>query len=528
MIWLDLFLLILTCVTGAFVLRYNVHMFQLNGYKNREHLNRLKKSAGKQGILFALPVFGIPGLFIKAVPVYIPVIILLLITLRYYLYLREINTKKKLVYTNRVKRLLVTEALLSAAVLLCGWLLFERRFFLFSCTLSLVLQILLPVAGNLINHPVESAINRHYIYDAKRILGQNPDLVIIGITGSYGKTSMKYYLNTLLSEHFDVLITPESFNTPMGVVRTIREHMTPRNEIFLCEMGARHVGDIRELCDLVHPKHGIITSVGPQHLETFFTIENVVNTKFELADALPEDGMLILNGDNELIREKGTEYRDPVYYSTEDRGGPGNPDETAGYRAEKIRLSRTGTEFTVVTPEGEEESFSMRLIGAHNVINVLGAITTAHKLGVPLRKLKTAVRRLLPVEHRMKMIPHGNYTIIDDAYNSNPAGSKAAVETLSMFEGQRILITPGMVELGEKEEEFNYRFGTYAAACCDYVFLVGRKHTEPILKGLTDSGFDTERAEVFDRIEDALSRAYNVKGEGHKYILLENDLPDNY
>ena len=170
----------------------------------------------------------------------------------------------------------------------------------------------------------------------------------------------------------------------------------------------------------------------------------------------------------------------------------------------------------------------MRLVGAHNIINVAGAIAVAHKLGISLKELKIPVRRIQPVEHRMQLREHGEVTIIDDAYNSNPIGSKAAVETLKLFDGVRILITPGMVELGDKEEEYNYKFGTYAADCCDYILLVGRKHTEPIKKGVLEKGFDEKKCHTYDRLEEALAYAHSIKADGHKYILLENDLPDNY
>ena len=153
----------------------------------------------------------------------------------------------------------------------------------------------------------------------------------------------------------------------------------------------------------------------------------------------------------------------------------------------------------------------MKLIGEHNVINVMGAIAVAHKMGIALKDLRVPVRKLQPVEHRMQMREHGAVTIIDDAYNSNPVGSKAAVETLAMFDGVRILITPGMVELGEKEEEFNYKFGTYAANCCDYIFLVGKKHTRPIQDGVLSKDFPKEKCVAFDKLEDAVSYAYAIK-----------------
>ena len=179
-----------------------------------------------------------------------------------------------------------------SSALLTGWLLIGVVLALMPC---------LPVVCNFLNSPMEKAVNQHFVNDALSRLRQMPDMKIIGITGSYGKTSVKFYLKTLLEARYSVLMTPESFNTPMGVVRTIREHLRPDHEIFLCEMGARHVGDIKEICDMVHPDWGVITSIGPQHLETFFTMENIVHTKFELADALPDHGTLFLNGDCSYI-----------------------------------------------------------------------------------------------------------------------------------------------------------------------------------------------------------------------------------
>lgn len=529
-----------------FVMRYNLHMIQLNGYKNKEHIGWLKKNSRKQRLLVSLAIValgaivvailsvaGKKDMFAGRITIYILSALIWLICLRYYLYLKKSNTKKKLVFTKRVKRLVVTDAILVLGLTAVGIFLFDGKFISAFDNLKIALQPVLVLACNYINAPIEKGINNYYINDAKKRLRANKDMIIVGITGSYGKTSMKFYLETLLREHFNVLVTPESFNTPMGIVRTVREHLTPMHEIFLCEMGARHVGDIKELCDIVHPMHGVITSVGPQHLETFFNIENVTNTKFELADAIKGKGKLFLNGDNELIINKSSEYDNKVMYYTENVSGVGNVTDTdsgsiVGYRTKDIKLSPLGTEFTVIAPDGSKETFNTRLIGSHNVVNIVGAISVACELGVELKKLKTAVRRIQPVPHRLQLLERGNYTIIDDAFNSNPVGSKVAVETLAMFEGVRIVVTPGMVELGEKEEEYNYKFGTYAAKCCDYILLVGKKHTEPIKQGVIDSGFDEDKCKVYDTLEEAMQFAYSINQKGHKYILLENDLPDNY
>ena len=520
-------------------MRYNMHMFQLNGYKNGEHLNRLKKNIRQQWLLIFTFMTGLIRLFVPFTALDVLGYLTLLLVILVYNAMKRLNTKKKLVYTARVKRMTVTLILISGVIIVCSVIFLDTNRVNGVLLILVGIQLIMNVVANTVNHPIEWGVRQYYINDAKRILRESENLTVIGVTGSYGKTSVKFYLQTLLKDSFNVLVTPESFNTPMGVVRTVRESLKRTHEIFVCEMGARHVGDIKEICDIVHPHHGMITSIGPQHLETFFNMENIKKTKFELADALPKDGMLFLNGDNEYVVDQSKGYDNIVFYCTDINGAAEGSDKSAAwgrednlkdqaYRAGNISVSQTGTDFTVTAPDGSSENFQMRLIGAHNVINVVGAIAVANRLGVNLSDLKIPVRRLQSVEHRMQLREHGLVTIIDDAYNSNPVGSKAAVETLKMFDGIRILITPGMVELGDKEEEYNYKFGTYAADCCDHILLVGKKRTKPIYDGVLSKGFPADRLKSFDRLEEALSCAYEIKGQGHKYILLENDLPDNY
>ncbi|MCR4740442.1 MAG: UDP-N-acetylmuramoyl-tripeptide--D-alanyl-D-alanine ligase [Lachnospiraceae bacterium] len=501
-------------------LRHNMHMFQLNGYKNAEHINRMRKNLRQQWLLDLGLFLGILRLFFRSVFPDILIYLTLIMIILVYRAIRRLNNKKPLVYTKRVKRMILTILVITAAVLAFSWILWGFSILTGVFMILIFSQQFMNMIANIINHPIEKAVSDHYVNDAKRRLKEAENLTVIGVTGSYGKTSMKFFLKTLLESRFNVLVTPGNYNTPLGVTITVREHLKPSHEIFICEMGARHVGDIKEVCDIAKPDHGIITSIGPQHLETFYSMENIQKTKFELADALPRGGKLFLNGDNTYIREKAGEYENTVFYSAENT--------LSGYRTADISLSQLGTAFTVISPSGESERFSMRLIGEHNVINAVGAIAVANTLGIPLKDLKIPVRRLQSVEHRMEMKEHGNVTIIDDAYNSNPVGSKAAVETLAMFDGIKILVTPGMVELGDEEDEYNYKFGTYAAKCCDHIILVGKNRVQPIKKGALSSGFPEVRLKVFDTLEDALSHAYSIKGEGHKYILLENDLPDNY
>lgn len=494
-------------------LRY-FHVLQLNSYRNSTQLRWMKTHIGR--LLPLLPaVLALP--FAAADAVWARIICCGLTALSVpTLFPRK--AKKPLVFTGRLRRLLFTYFLLFALCVTAGefagggW-----RFLLPG--LFPALAPLFVLLANLCNAPVEAAVRKWYVRDAVRMLNACPALNVIGVTGSYGKTSVKSCLGQLLSVRYDTLITPESYNTPMGVVRTVRERLKAAHSVFVCEMGARRVGEIKELCDLVRPQHGIITAVGNQHLETFRTPENVLKTKFELADALPPDGYLFLNGDSEPIRAHLPDLRRPfITYGLS---------EGCTFRAADIESSLNGTAFTLCCPDGSEYRFRMKLIGLHSVLNVTGALAVCLTFGIPAEELAPAVRRLEAVPHRMQLLP-GDVTYIDDAYNSNPAGCRAALETLALFDACRILVTPGMVELGSDMEKCNRAFGAQAAKVCDEVFLVGEAQAVPIRKGLLDAGFPEAKIHVVRTLRDALNGVRAVRTDKKKIVLLENDLPDNY
>ena len=517
---------------AVLALRYYTHMLQLSSYQFQGYFRFIRNSLKRVGahilfMLLFLVAFNIPGLnnilVLLAMIAVFPLFVGLIIS-----YLPK-EAKKKFVITNRVKRLFITYAVLTLLILLVPLLVGGTPAYVVATVIYVGLLPFLPALANLINKPVENRINRYYIDDARRILKEHEGLRIIGITGSYGKTSVKYYLTTLLSEGYRVLMTPESYNTPMGIVRTIREHMQPTHEIFVCEMGARHLHDIKEITDIVNPDDGIVTSIGYQHLETFHSLENIISTKYELLDAVDEkekaEGkepgrhLKFVNGDNEIIRQN-MKYKDAITYGV---------NEGNDYRASDIKVSSTGTTFTVTSPGGEIGEFSTKLVGQHNVENIVGAIAAANSLGIPMNKLKMAVRRLQSVPHRLELNRHGNVSILDDAYNSNPNGAKVALETLALFKGYvKILVTPGMVELGEKEEEYNRSFGAQAADVCDYIILVGEKNSPAIKKGALDAGFDKDNIFVKNTLGEATALMYELDAGREKVILLENDLPDNY
>lgn len=530
------------------------HMLQLNGYKTPEHSRWMKKNARRYilpAVLFCVQFLLIPLEYHKLAAASLAIALCFFNAIIALLNKPGKKFKKPLVYTARMKRMMITFGILIAVFYVIAIINAKQfipdsayrsdsrylptmptptyisfriisiapSFILVSSALYLT-PILVPLS-NLINKPVEKAVQNWYINDAKRILSECPTLHKVGITGSYGKTSMKFYLDELLNSQYNTLKTPESFNTPMGVTITIRRDLKPTHEYFICEMGARRVHEIKELCGIADPHDGIITSVGPQHLETFGSIENVVNTKFELADHVKaKGGKIYLNGDNELIRRKAPEYPNAVLYGLQE----GNH-----YRATDISVSDRGTEFTVTAPDGETKRFSMKLLGEHNVQNVLGAIAYAHGTGISLDKLTLPVKRIAAVPHRLQLLDKGgNMTFIDDAYNSNPSGCRAALNVLGLFDACRILVTPGMVELGAKQEELNFEFGQEAAKACDHIVLVGKNQTVPIYNGIKDAGYDMDNVFVADSLNEALAHVNAYQTDKKKIVLLENDLPDNY
>ena len=500
---------------------YFVHMLQLNSYRPERYLRWMKENRAllvqKMGWM-VLAFLAVAAFLLAPTDWRVRGACAALLIIHCILNLPK-KAKKPLVFTARVKRLLVTHALLLIPVGLAVYFTGMVRLSVGMLFLWPILTPLVTLLANGINHPLEAAISRHYVKDAKRRLEEMPRLITIGITGSYGKTSTKNFLNALLSVKYNVLMTPESYNTTMGVVRTVRERLRPVHEVFIAEMGAKNPGDIREICDLVHPRYGMITSIGEQHLETFKTVENIVKTKFELADAVPSDGAVFLNADNGYIRDRRGGVSAPtVTYGTMGDGG-------ADYRASDVAVDSTGCAFTVTSPDGEACRFSTKLLGAHNIQNITGCIAVAHTLGIPLKELIAPVRRLKPVEHRLQLLPNG---FIDDAYNSNPAGFRAALDVLKDFEGQRVLVTPGMVELGERQEALNRELGGYAAGCCDYAVLVGEKQAPPLKEGLLAAGFPEERLYVAKTLQDGLAWVNGLPSGEKRTVLLENDLPDNF
>ena len=437
----------------------------------------------------------------------------------------EKKAKKPFVYTARVKRLCVISTLVLFLILSCvcaalytflGKNSVTRGFVIL---FPLFLPLWIAICG-LLAWPIEKGISELYFRDAQNILKQRKDLIKIGITGSWGKTSVKFILGTLLEEKYHTLVTPASYNTPMGVTKIIRSRLEPGHRVFVAEMGARHVGDIREMCRLVHPQIGIITSVGPQHLDTFRTVERVARTKYELIDALPNDGEAFFADDEGICRD--------LYYKTsKSRHLSGLDRNIDDLWAEEISYTPEGSSF-ILCHGNDRVSCSTDLLGEINIRNILVCVSVALYLGLSMDQIKRGIRKIKPVEHRLQLIHHpGGLNVIDDAFNSNIKGARQAFHVLSSFPSKRIVVTPGMVELGDKEFEMNHEFGAAMADCCDIIILVGKKRCESIISGLREKAFPENKIHLVSSLDEATSLLKELAEPGDT-VLFENDLPDNY
>lgn len=524
-------LLIASIILIVLTILKQVHIMQLNSYNLDQQLIWYKKNFVSFAFNIGLLVSTVLFYELKFILAYYLIIVSMIGILIENLPRKQ---KKKLVFTARIKRLIFVCVFLFVVFVLGFWVKTQNvEYVLYITALS---PAIIFIAYS-ICLPIENSFRRKFMNEAKAIIDANQGLCVIGITGSFGKTSVKYYLDKILKTKYLVCKTPESFNTAMGATLTIKNDLRNIDDIFICEMGARRVGDIKEICDIVSPNGAIITDVGNMHLDTFKTIQNVLNTKFELVESAIKNNStcklgkmpILLNGDNDLIRKHVidsfgiTEQKDIKYYGL-------NPSEKSLYDfyADNIVSSANGTKFRFNSKSFENEDFETMLLGKYNIMNLVAAISYSLLLGIDMHTIKNILKSIEPVPHRLQMIPYSHSDlIIDDAYNSNPLGARNAVDVLSSFDGYtKVIITPGMVELNDKQDEENESFAEYAGAKVDYAIVVGHTNRLALDKGFEKS-LSKDRLIDIEKIENAINYA-RTNISGNKVILLENDLSDNY
>lgn len=535
-------------------LLYFLQIFQQNGYKPKEYWPWLRDQWEKKVVTPELVIFNIVlFVFVLVLPwfdieVNTSAIALLFFITGIYWYsnvslFKADRVKKPLVFTSRMKRLFVPVFIfsffpvawfvswsytglvpfiwVSLSTYQAGFLSFDVTLLVFGWVFAAVLVpfTLFPAAW--LTKPIETFIQNGFKKQAREKIASMPHLKVIAITGSYGKTSTKFMIRDILKERFQVCSTPGSYNTPMGICKVINNDLQAHHQILILEMGARYPGNIQELCDIARPDISVVTNVGLAHLETFGSQQVIAREKGKLVDNLPDGGVAVLNADDPLVKAMGRKRDDIETIYAGLQGG----DIQAG----TILYDTSGSHFNISFGD-EKLAFETRLLGAHNVHNMLLAVAVGKHLGLRAKTMSIAAKHIEPVEHRLELKKQGDLFIIDDAFNSNPVGAKNAVEILSQFKsGRRIIITPGMVELGEIEYEENKKFGeVIGQAKLDLVILVGKERAKPILEGLENaSNGSSEHVRVVQSLFEANDIVKNYAGSGD-VILYENDLPDLY
>lgn len=371
--------------------------------------------------------------------------------------------------------------------------------------------------------PIEKTIQENFKREAEtKLRAIHP--VVIGITGSYGKTSTKAILGDLLNQCVGSTHWPRgSINTVMGITRDIRENLRPTHKFSIIEMGAYGVGSIRRLCDFTPPSAAIVTAVGVMHLERFGSEEGIYKAKSELPQALPKNGILVCNGDNPGARKMATEYYTSSTYLY-------GMDSNAGILdtyGKEITLSASGSSFVIVW-RGKEYHVTTPLIGIPAISNALGAFTMACALGGNPSYIAAALSTAKPVKNRLSVEKSRGVTYLQDAFNSNPTGFAAALRVLKESDAKRkILITPGMIELGTRQFEDNRSIAESAGSFLNAIIVVGETNKAAFASGLKSSGMQEESIHYVETRTEGFNLLRKMEMEGD-IVLIENDLPDLY
>ncbi len=370
-----------------------------------------------------------------------------------------------------------------------------------------ILPLLLPVSlilANGVSGIFENARNGKFVKRAGQVLDET-QITRVAIVGSYGKTSVKNIAKTLLLEKFSVVETPASYNTPMGIAKTVLGEEFSNKQIFLAEMGARKEGDVAELCTFVKPDYAIFTGVCAQHIQTFGSVEKVLEEKSRVLSFVKlavcgEDLYGKVEGNNLLF------------------AGESN--------LKSLCLSSTKTSFTLLI-DGEELEVETALLGRSAAENIALAATLCQTLGMTKEEIAAGISKLAPIPHRLQGMENNGVLILDDGYNCNIQGAKAALEVLSSHTGRKCIVTPGIVEGGIMEETLNEELGRrIAESRIDRVILVG-----DTLVGAVKRGYEEANGSGELSVTRSLAAAQEVlatwveRGDG---VLFLNDLPDCY
>ncbi len=498
--------------------------------KNTPYLSRLMLLCLLGFLFFMVLNTCFASIFPNSVASYIGFASFIIFTILYINSESSVNAKVPLKKTKRLVRLCVTYCIVLFAfsfgllVLLdyLAYVIGDDMIALLRFSIVCGAPILTPYilfVAYIFNEPIEEILRRHHLRIATNKLN-GTDVIKIGITGSYAKTTVKEILRTILSQKYRVLATPESYNTPLGIALTVR-NLDSTHDVFIAEMGARSKGDIAALAKLVKPTYGILTGVNEQHLETFGDIENTKNTKFELFEYLENDGAGFFSADNKNSVELYQRFKGEKYLA-------GVKGEDNFVTATDITMDVKGMTFTLNIKGEQPVNCSTVLLGTHSVKNICLAAALAYKIGLSVSEIADGISRIQSIGHRLELLPNNkNIVIIDDSYNSNVDGVGAAMEVLDNFSGRKIVLTPGLIELGKIENLANFELGKTLSNHADLVIIIGNHNAEMIINGLIEGGMSRDNIKFAKSLNKGNQLLNEILKEGD-VVLFENDLPDNY
>jgi UDP-N-acetylmuramoyl-tripeptide--D-alanyl-D-alanine ligase len=430
----------------------------------------------------------------------------------------KISHKKPLVYTQKARYLILISLTLFLTISLS--MMSQTVYLLLFVVLSYIFPAPYLVLAVILIFPYERTNLFLTINRIRGIIKSHPNLTVIGITGSYGKTSVKDFLYEIFRSKYQTLKTPESYNTIFGIQKVVDFELLTKTQVFLCEMGAYQRGDIAKLCLMCPPQYSILTAVGNQHLERFKSLSNTTVAKFEIVDAVkPQQALVNLDNPHIKQRLKLPQYKHVQTYSLQ------NP--KADFYVSLYKLRPTGTDFSIKY-KNQTHHFISPLFGTSNLYNLTASISMALLHHISPQEIAQSLHKIKPAPHRLELKKIGPATLIDNAFSSNQEGFTTIISDLSKLPGKKLLITPGLVELGDKTAEVHQTLGHLASPVFDKIYLVGdsirTKNFEIGLTQHTQSNIDIKHIPN----QTNLWPIIHQESKHFDWILLENDLPDNF
>ncbi len=428
----------------------------------------------------------------------------------------KLKNKVGLKYTSKVKLLIGVSILVLASEILY---LKHSSFLLLILATHLSFPFTLLGISLIIIKPYEMIRKKLTISHTRKTVLSSRKLTTIGITGSYGKTTTKNYLLSILSKYQETVATPESYNTTFGVAKCVALEICNKSRYFICEMDAYHQGEIKELCYQAPPQFALLISVGPQHLERLGSLSRATSANFELIDSVDPKNALV-NIDNPLIAEKLKDFR---YKSVKTFSL--NPQSDADFLLTDFKMDSHGTTLTIHSSIDQlGHQFIAPVFGSSNLVNLTAAISMALMLKVPIKHISGGLKYVTPSPHRLQLVEINKSIVIDDSYSSNVDGFENVINDLSNQKGKKAIITPGVVELGQLTKGFHLNTGKRIADVFDHAFLVGKSdRTDYLRQGINDK-IPTTNLETDINIWELCQKL----SESYDWILIENDLPENY